>query len=83
MAETKYFEVDNFQFQFTPNGNPTKGLLVTSFPELQPCYSSGGLDERLAHNKQDVLRNMLRLSSHYRQCKSRDAIQKLRSLLRV
>ncbi|MCA1738401.1 MAG: hypothetical protein LC740_06095 [Actinobacteria bacterium] len=36
MAEQKFYEVHDFEFEFTPKGDPFKGLMVSSFPELEP-----------------------------------------------
>jgi len=34
MSEAKHYEIDDFRFEFVPEGNLYKGLLTTSFPEL-------------------------------------------------
>jgi hypothetical protein len=36
MVETKYYEFGAFGFEFTPKGDPYKGILVTRVPELEP-----------------------------------------------
>ena len=36
MAETKCYELKDFEFEFIPNGSPYVGILVTRTPELEP-----------------------------------------------
>src|ERR687890_1210356 len=36
MAEKKIYKVHDVEFEFTPKGDPFKGLLVSYFPELDP-----------------------------------------------
>lgn len=36
MSETKYYAHEEFEFDFTPNGSPYIGILVTRSPELEP-----------------------------------------------
>lgn len=39
MTETKYYEVRDFNFEFTPHGDPYQGILVVRTPELEPYTS--------------------------------------------
>src|SRR5215204_4777305 len=36
MTETKYYEINDFRFEFTPDGSPYQGVLVVRNPELEP-----------------------------------------------
>jgi hypothetical protein len=36
MTETKYYEIIDFRFEFTPDGGPYQGILVVRTPELEP-----------------------------------------------
>ncbi len=50
MAETKYYEIEDFQFEFTPDGSPYKGILVTQFPEVEPYTSRVDLSSSRSRN---------------------------------
>jgi hypothetical protein len=50
MAETKYYEIEDFQFEFTPDGSPYKGILVTQFPEVEPFTSRVDLSSSRSRN---------------------------------
>ncbi len=50
MSEAKHYEVDDFRFKFIPEGSPYKGLLITSFPELQPYPSNVDLGNSRSRN---------------------------------
>src|SRR5947209_2211916 len=36
MPETKDYRIGEFEFEFTPKGDPYTGILVTRSPELEP-----------------------------------------------
>ncbi len=39
MANKKIYEEEGFRFEFTPNGSPLSGTLMTKYPELHPFTS--------------------------------------------
>ena len=46
MADTKYYDVGAFEFEFTPNSDPYEGILVTRVPELEPYTAEINLVSR-------------------------------------
>ncbi len=50
MFEAKNYEVDDFEFEFEPEGSQYTGLLITRFPELQPYPSNVDLGRSRSRN---------------------------------
>ncbi len=51
MAETKQYEIGDLQFDFTPQGDPYKGILVARFPELAPYTAEVSLSKPRSCNE--------------------------------
>lgn len=50
MAAIKSYEVGDFQFEFTPDGSPYKGILVTRSPDLEPYTTRVDLSSSRSRN---------------------------------
>ncbi len=50
MSEVKKYEVEDFRFEFVPEGSPYKGLLITRFPDLEPYPSKVDLTSNRSRN---------------------------------
>jgi hypothetical protein len=50
MTVAKIYEVEGFRFEFTPKGNPFKGMLVARFPEFEPHSAEVNLPSLRSRN---------------------------------
>src|SRR5215208_2057666 len=50
MTIAKIYEVEGFRFEFTPKGNPFKGMLIARFPEFEPHSAEVNLPSLRSRN---------------------------------
>jgi hypothetical protein len=50
MTVAKIYEVEGFRFEFTPKGNPFKGMLIARFPEFEPHSAEVNLPSLRSRN---------------------------------